>query len=111
VDPSKRRQMTTASMSGLDGHIEMTGGRMFADQPAGGVIEAIVYEEAMFRNDFRVGDEFHYPITGASGIAPLKIKVVGTFVPQSDTDPFWYQGFESLLNTFLISGDVFQKEL
>lgn len=111
TDPSKRRQMTIASWSGLADQIEMSNGVSFSDQVKDGVIEAIVFEEAMYRNDFRVGDEFNYPLTGGLGIAPLKVKVVGTFKPKQDNDPYWYQGFEGLLNTFVVSEQVFETDL
>jgi putative ABC transport system permease protein len=111
VDPSKRRQMSLASLSGLNDQVEWTNGRMPTDQLAGGFIEAAVFEEAMYRNDFRVGDEFTYPIASGSGMPPLKIKVVGSFVPKQDTDPYWYQGFEGLMNTFVVGDSMFTTEL
>lgn len=111
VDPSKRRQMSIASWTELSDHVELTGGKLYANQSQSGVIEALVYEEAMSKNDFRVGDEFMYPIAGGLGIAPLKIRVVGSFQPKVEGDPYWFQGFEGLAGTFLVSDDVFQKEL
>ncbi|MDF2659809.1 MAG: permease component [Paenibacillus sp.] len=111
TDPSKRRQMTIVTYGGLADHIEMSNGSPFSDQVKNGVIEAVVFEEAMYRNDFRVGDEFNYPITGGQGIAPLKVKVVGTFKPKQEEDPYWYQGFEGLLNSLIVSDEVFQNEL
>ncbi|MDF2669262.1 MAG: permease component, partial [Paenibacillus sp.] len=110
VDPSKRRQMSIGSMTGLAEHVELTG-QMYANQSQSGVIEALVHEEALNKQDFRVGDEFMYPISGGLGIAPLKIRVVGSFLPKNENDPYWFQGFEGLGATFLVSDDVFQKEL
>lgn len=111
TDPSKRRQMTISSWSSLADHVEMTSGAPPSDQVKNGVIEAIVFEEAMFRGDFRVGDEFNYPISGGLGIPPLKVKVVGAFKPKDDTDPYWYQGFEPLLNNLIVNENLFRKEL
>jgi putative ABC transport system permease protein len=111
VDPSKRRQMSLISLSGLNEQVEWTNGRMPADQPANGVIEVAVFEEAMYRNDFRVGDEFTYPIASGAGIAPLRLKVVGSFAPKQDNSAFWYQGLEGLINTFITSDELFVGEL
>lgn len=111
VDPSKRRQMSITTLSGLMEHVELSNGKKFSDTIEKGVIEAVVLEEAMFRNDFQVGDEFNYPISGGMGIAPLKVRVVGTFKPKDDTDPYWYQGFEGLVNSFVVSDSVFKKDL
>lgn len=110
-DPSKRRQMSLSAMKGLEERVELAGGRMFSTALDGGSLEVLVLEEAMFRNDLHVGDEFTYPISGGLGIAPLKVKVVGAFKPLQDTDPYWFQGMEGLLNTFLVHEKVFQEEL
>ena len=48
-------------------------------------------EEALFRNDLHVGDVLFYPIYGGSE-SPLKVKIVGAFMPLDQTDPYWYQG-------------------
>ncbi|WP_127579673.1 ABC transporter permease [Paenibacillus koleovorans] len=111
VDPSKRRQMSIASLSGLAEKIELNGGRMFAEQSAAGTIEAVVLEDALSKNDVRVGDEFMYPISGGQGIAPLKVRIVGSFLPKAEDDPYWFQGFEGLAGMFLVSETVMQKEL
>ncbi len=113
VDASRRRQMTLMTMSGLQDHTELLQGRLYSDRPAeDGAIEAIVMEESLFRNGFRVGDEFTYPVRG--GGAPLTIRVVGAFEPlpgETAHDTYWYQGVEGLVNTFFVHEDVFEKVL
>jgi len=111
VDPSKRRQMTLTSNLNLQDHIELTGGEMFSDRVNGGMIEALVMEEGMFRNDLHVGDVFHYPVQSGMGIPPLKVKIVGTFVPKEDLPEYWYQGMESLVNVLFISDKVMMDHL
>ncbi|SCW38402.1 putative ABC transport system permease protein [Paenibacillus tianmuensis] len=103
VDPSKRRQMTLMAQNGLKDQVELAQGQWFSEQPQGGIIEAVIHEEAMFRNDLHIGDVFTYPISGGNGIAPLKVKVTGTFKPKNDTDQYWYQGMEGLLTSFFMS--------
>lgn len=109
VDASKRRQMTIGSIEGMKDHIEMTSGQPAAETPQNGIIEAVVYDEAMYRNDVHVGDVFNYPLT--TGQAPLKVKIVGTFKPKTDADPFWYQGYEGLVSTLAVSDSVLEKTL
>ncbi|MEC0210550.1 ABC transporter permease [Paenibacillus ehimensis] len=103
VDPSKRRQMTLMAQNGLKDQVELTQGQWFSEQPKDGIIEAVIHEEAMFRNDLHIGDVFIYPISGGNGIAPLKVKVTGTFKPKNETDLYWYQGMEGLLTSFFMS--------
>lgn len=109
VDPSKRRQMSIASMNGISEAAELTNGQWPAAEPKGGTIEAVVLEDAAFRNFFRVGDEFEYPAYASS--EPLRVKVVGTFVPKDPTNPYWYQGLEGLVNTLIVDDMLFRSEL
>ncbi|WP_248930912.1 ABC transporter permease [Paenibacillus hamazuiensis] len=107
VDPSKRRQMTIVGQNDLADHVEMTNGQLPSDKVENGVVEAVIHEEAMYRNDIHVGDVFSYPIAGGLGIAPLKVKVTGTFKPKQDGDPYWYQGMEGILSQFYVSEAMF----
>lgn len=108
VDPSKRRQLTLMAQTGLKEQVELTQGTWFADQPQGGTVEVVMFEEALYRGDMHVGDVFTYPISGGLGIAPIKLKIVGAFKPLSDTDPYWYQGLEGLLSSAFMSEAGFQ---
>jgi putative ABC transport system permease protein len=108
IDPSKKRQMTLVGQSGLKEQIELKQGEWYSDQIKNDVVEAVILEESMYRNDIHVGDVFNYPISGGLGIAPLKIKVVGTVKAKQDTDPYWFQGMEGLVNSFFMSENGFQ---
>lgn len=113
VEASRRRQMTLTAQTGLADNIELTSGVLYSDQVKDGYIEAIVLEDSMYRNNFRVGDTFKYPVAGASGVV-LKIKVVGAFQPQAGKDihdVYWYQGIEGMVNNFMISEQVFKEEV
>jgi putative ABC transport system permease protein len=111
VDPSKRRQMTIMSFSGLADKVEWPMGAMGSDQLASGVIEAVVLDEALYRNDLHIGDVFNYPVSGGMGLPPLKVKIVGTFKPLNENDPYWFQGLEGLLNSLIVSDTFMQKTL
>jgi putative ABC transport system permease protein len=107
ADPSKRRQMTIVGQSGLREHIELTNGQMPSDTVQNGMVEAVIHEESMYRNDIHIGDVFNYPIVGGLGIPPLKVKVTGTFKPKQDADPYWFQGMEGVINQFYVSDALF----
>lgn len=111
VDAGRNRQLTIMSMSGLEKSTELTQGRWFVNSEGDGtVFEAVMFEEAMYRNDIHIGDVFEYPIYGGLDLT-LKVKVVGAVKPLDDTSSYWYQGMEGLLNTFQISDAAFNKVL
>ncbi len=109
VDPSKKRQMTLLAQNALKDQVELKQGQWFSEQVQNGVVEAVILEEAMYRNDIHVGDVFNYPISGGLGIAPVKVKVVGTIVPKNDQDPYWFQGMEGVINSFFMSEVGFEE--
>jgi len=110
VDASRMRTMSINSMSGLQDHISVTGGNITSDSYDGNVLEALMLEEAMYRQDLHVGDVMEYPVSGGVGIV-LKVKIVGTFQPTDETDPYWYQGFEGMMNSFFVNEKVFNEAL
>ncbi|WP_195572840.1 ABC transporter permease [Paenibacillus sp. 1001270B_150601_E10] len=113
VDASRVRNMTLASLSALDQQVELSNGRMNKDGSANGVLEVVMLEDAMYRNDLHVGDELDYPVYGGSNVT-LRVKIVGTFKPNNESSPYWYQGFESMMNTLYLTPntlhDVVLKE-
>jgi len=111
VDPSRVRQMSLMSLSGLDKKSEISQGRWFKDEiGADETFEAVMMEEAMYRSDLHIGDVILYPIYGGLNLT-LRVKIVGAYKPLSDTDPYWYQGMEGIMNTLVIGEQAFQKEL
>ncbi|KRF03224.1 ABC transporter permease [Paenibacillus sp. Soil766] len=111
ADPSKRRQMTLTSISGLKEQVDWSNGQMASGQVQNGQLEAVVLEEALFRNDLHLGDVFNYSVASASGSQLLKVKIVGSFKPKDETSAYWFQGLEGLVNALIISDDVFVKTL
>ena len=111
VDPSKRRQMSLTSLSGLESHVEWSMGQMASEKADNGIIEAVVLDEAMYRNDLHVGDVFNYSISGAAGSQLLKVKIVGSFKLKNDSDPYWFQGLEGLVSSLIVHDDLFMKTL
>ncbi|GGI43240.1 hypothetical protein GCM10008018_01070 [Paenibacillus marchantiophytorum] len=111
IDPSKRRQMTLTSLSSLNDQVDWSLGQMASNQLQSGVIEAVVLEEALFRNDLHIGDVFNYSVSGAGGSQLLKVKIVGAFKPKNEADSYWFQGLEGLVNSLIIPEDLFVQTL
>ncbi|NMM51424.1 ABC transporter permease [Paenibacillus aquistagni] len=113
VDASRVRNMTLASLSELDKQVEISNGRMNKDGNINGALEVVMLEDAMYRNDLHIGDELDYPVYGGSNVN-LRVKIVGTFKPVDEKSAFWYQGFESMMNTLYVTPktlhDVVLKE-
>lgn len=111
VDAGRNRQLTLMTMSELETNTELTQGRWFVDAEGDGeLLEAVMFEEAMYRNDVHIGDVFEYPVYGGLDLT-LRVKIVGAVKPLNDTSSYWYQGMEGMLNTFQISEEAFTKVL
>ncbi|QGQ99443.1 ABC transporter permease [Paenibacillus psychroresistens] len=110
-DSGKRRQMTLSTMNDLWAHTEVSYGTKYSEVVRNGVVEAVVMEEAMFRNDLHIGDILNYPLASGSKKLSMKVKIVGAFKPLIEAEPYWYQGMESLFNSIIISDKVFKSEL
>lgn len=111
VDASKRRQMTLTSLSGLKDHIEISGGQIYGDNASSDGVQAVIWEEAMFRSDIHIGDVFNYPLPSGVKGSPLKVKIVGTFKLKQENDPYWFQGMDGLLPGLFVSENVFTQDL
>lgn len=111
VDAGRNRQLTIMTLTELKEHTEIAQGRWFENGSGkSDLIEAVMLEEAMFRNDVHIGDIFEYPIYGGLNLT-LRVKIVGAVNPIDASDEYWYQGFDSLYNTLQVSEETLQKEL
>jgi len=105
IDASRTRTLAMQSMSGLQEHNEIVQGQWFKDTvDPSGVIEAVMLEEGMFRNDVHVGDIYQYRIGNSS--QSIHVKVVGAITPNDMTDSYWMLGLESNFTTLFISENV-----
>ncbi|QJD83555.1 ABC transporter permease [Cohnella herbarum] len=111
VDASRTRKLTIASFGGLKEQVEMAGGKWFADRAeSDGTLQAVMMEEAMFRNDLHVGDVLLYPISGGLNLT-LRVQIVGSFKPADEASAYWYQGMEGLMNNLYIAEPAFLEDL
>ena len=108
---SNRRVKLTA-MSGTDGHISITSGRMFAAGGIGadGTLEVIATENAM--KELGISQGGVYPLTGGdTGAGQLSVTVVGTFAPTDENDMYWSEGLSAYNGSLLTDYDAFRGEL
>jgi len=111
VDASRTRKMTLVSFSDLQSQIEQAGGVWYQEHPdADGTVQAVMLEEALFRNDLHVGDVLLYPMYGGSN-ETLRVKIVGAFKPADSASPYWYQGLDALMNNLFIAEPALIQDL
>lgn len=111
VDASRIRTMTLGSMSDLKNHVTMNQGVLPGNQAQeDNLIEAVMLEEGMYRNDLHVGDIMEYPVYSGLDLT-LRIKIVGAFTPDDTADPYWVQGFEGMMNGFYVDPALFDTYL
>ncbi|RKP55303.1 ABC transporter permease [Cohnella endophytica] len=111
VDASRTRKLTLSAYSGLKDQVEVAGGKWFADRAeSDGTLQAVMMEEAMFRNDLHVGDVLLYPIYGGLDLT-LRVQIVGSFKAIDDNSDYWYQGLEGIMNNLYIADNAFVEDL
>ncbi|WP_372663185.1 FtsX-like permease family protein [Cohnella sp.] len=111
VDASRTRKLTIAAFSGLKEQSVQAGGKWFAERAeSDGTLQAVMLEEAMFRNDLHVGDVLLYPVSGGLNLT-LRVQIVGSFKAADEGSAYWYQGFEGLMNNLYISDSAFLQDL
>ena len=111
VDASRTRRMTVTALGGLEEQVELVNGKWYADAAqADGTLQAVMLEEALFRNDLHVGDVLLYPVYGGLNLT-LRVEIVGSVRPLDMAGAYWYQGLDSLMNSLIISERVFLDDL
>ncbi|MCM3337115.1 FtsX-like permease family protein [Paenibacillus sp. MER TA 81-3] len=110
VDASRVRTMTLSSLTGLDEQVEWSLGKPYEDGEANGVLQVVMLEEAMYRNDLHIGDELEYSVRGEVR-QTLTLKIVGTFQPKELTSAYWHQGLEGMMNSLYVTPNTFNQVL
>jgi putative ABC transport system permease protein len=102
---SRLVRMQLAAQSGIPEHIELVEGRMPRDGMADGIVEALVLNEAMARNGWKVGDGFYYDAKDGDGKTKrITVRIAGTYRLKDEADLRWaIDGKEKLAETLLVS--------
>lgn len=110
VDASRVRSMTLGTMSGLDAQVNYSAGVKPGNQVKDDIIEAVMLEEGMYRNDLHVGDILEYPVYSGLDIT-LRVKITGSFKADDLNSPYWVQGFDGMMNGLYVDESVFNDVL
>src|SRR5690606_18580064 len=110
VDASRNRMLTMQFMSGLQEHTELVQGLWFSDKTApDGVIEAVLIEEGMYRNDVHSGAMDQYRVGNTN--KRLIVKIVGAVTPKDMNHDYWSLGIESQFGALYVSEQAFMEQL
>lgn len=112
-DKTKNNMMFAqlGAISGLEEHVAVTNGRMFAAEPVDDVYEVIVSQQAMKGMKLLL-DKVYTVTDPVDDFKPYcKVKVVGVFTVKSTNDVFWTQGFNAHDKEFLLDYKLFNKTL
>ena len=105
-------RMKLASMTGLDGHITMTAGRMYGDggMSADGCLEAIANETAL--KNLGIALDGEYKLTGGDTSAgKLTVRIVGIYEQSDPNDIYWSEKVSSYGSTLFVEPGVFSGKL
>ena len=96
-----------AGMTGIDGHVTITNGRMYT--PGGmaedGVLEVIATENALRTLGLSCGEV--YSLTGGDSSAEkLSVRIAGVFVQSDETDIYWSEKLSAYNSTLITDHDL-----
>lgn len=97
------------TISGLDEHVTITNGRMFAKEPVDGIYEVIVSQQAMKAMNLLL-DKVYTVTDPVQDFKPYsKVKVVGVFTVKSTNDVFWTKEFSTHDREYLMDYKLFNR--
>ena len=96
--------LTLGGMTDIGDHINITSGRMFSvGKNADGAYEVICTEKALQTAQIVTDQVYEIKnILNSDSEDTVKIVVVGTFEPSSETDTYWSEGLSTYDNTFFV---------
>ena len=107
---AKDIRLVVGSMSGLDEHIDILAGEMYASQPdENGIYEAIVSEKAMIQLNLIMGDVVVMERMLDSAGQPLRLRITGVFTNRSDEDVYWVQNPSYYSDVLFIAPEAFES--
>ncbi len=103
--------LRVATITSLEDHVTITDGQMWADETNGNVVDCIVSEQTFLASQMVMGDVFEFSAISPDVKDPIKLRVVGVFVPTDTTDNFWQDDTRFFSNVLFIKEDVFMEKL
>jgi putative ABC transport system permease protein len=109
VDVAANLVMSVESLSGLASYAAISRGRMCSDTISSGVLEAVVTEHTLEKNELILGQTYLLPdITGDGGTS-VRLKIVGLYRPRDLRDLFWVLPIETTASSLVISTSAFRR--
>jgi len=110
---SRLVRMAIAAQSGIPEHVDLVDGRMPQYGMQDGIIEAMVLNETMGRNGWKVGDAFYYDSKTYDGKKTrLTVRIVGVYKLKDESSLNWaIDGKDKLAETLLVSRTTITETL
>lgn len=105
-----RMYVQLGALSGMEGHITITNGRMYSTEPVDGVYEVVVNQQAM--KNLKLLLERVYTITDPveNYTEVARVKVVGVFEPKDPGDVYWHHGMNEHGKEFLMDYQLLNRD-
>lgn len=98
------------AVSGLEGHINITNGRIYSNEVKNGVIEVIASQSAMKQQNLLLNEEYPLNDSSKKGREVCRVKVVGVFEIKDPGDLYWYKNINEYNREFIMSFDLFNEQ-
>ena len=103
------RMVALSAKTGFADHVEIVGGRMYADEIVDGVIEVVINADTMARQDMMIGETYTFESLKDPDGNPYRFQVVGVFRGAETSDPYWYESPDTQIRSAMISMQVFEQ--
>lgn len=107
-----KQYLVLAARSDLESHIEIIAGRIFSQKIVGGIIEAVITEDAMSKQNLIIGKTYDF----SSGVDEedgfkLKVKITGVFKAKGNADAYWHEGLVPYEKSMLVDYRTYLDEI
>ncbi len=105
---NQAQKLSITSMSGLESHIKLLGGEMYADSIKDNCIEAIISQSGMVGMNLLLGEIIEYDDLYYEDGSKIRIKVVGVFTNSEDVDVYWKNSPDYYKSHLFIAPSLFE---
>lgn len=109
-DGEDTKRIVLAAVSGIQDNVELVDGTFPAENiTEDGFFEVMVSDEAMVSQDILLGDEYTFDKYNLPDGSPCKVKVVGVFRIQDESDLYWELTKDAVHNQVITSENAFKS--
>ncbi len=102
-------RVTLGFYTDLPEHVRISGGEMFGNTPSSdGVIDVVVPQETLVSSGLLVGETLTFDTLKDSEGKPIKIRVSGVFVPDSEDPYYWQLNSQDMYDLCLMDEQIFR---